>query len=109
MVEKKKKWGDVIESLEEINPDIYTDDQQKHLEREINYFKTHENRMDYKTGKTAGEPVGSGAIESTCAQYQGRFKLTGQFWSLAGDEAFLALSTIHKNNRWDQLFPHDLH
>jgi hypothetical protein len=99
---------DVIESLQEINPDIYTADQKHILKREINYFKTHENRMDYKKGKAAGEPVGSGAIESTCAQYQRRFKLTGQFWSLAGDEAFLALATLHRNNRWNQLFPHDL-
>ena len=107
---KKRTNGalDVIESLQELDPDIYTADQQKHLKREINYFKTHENRMDYKKGKAAGEPVGSGAIESTCAQYQRRFKLTGQFWSLAGDEAFLALATLHRNKRWNQLFSHDL-
>ena len=62
------------------------------IKREIHYFKEHQNRMDYKTGRKLGQPVGSGAIESTCSQYQRRFKLTGQFWSLAGDEAFLALS-----------------
>ena len=99
---------DVIESLREINPDQYTANQQKVLAREINYFDTHKNRMDYKSGKIAGEPIGSGAIESTCAQYQRRFKLTGQFWSVAGDEAFLALATLHRNNRWAQLFPYDL-
>jgi hypothetical protein len=63
--------------------------------------------MDYKAGKAAGQPVGSGAIESTCSQYQRRFKLTGQFWTLAGDEAFLALATLHRNDRWGRLFPHD--
>jgi len=107
---KNRKNGaiDVIESLQEIDSHIYSEEQQKVLKREINYFKTHENRMDYKEGKSAGEPVGSGAIESTCSQYQRRFKLTGQFWSLAGDEAFLALSTIHRNNRWYQLFQYDL-
>ena len=107
---KSRKDGalDVIESLQEINPNIYTANQQKVLEREINYLDTHKNRMDYKSGKSIGEPIGSGAIESTCAQYQRRFKLTGQFWSLAGDEAFLALATIHRNKRWNQLFPHDL-
>jgi len=105
----KRKDGalNVIESLKEINPEQYTTNQQEVLTREINYFDTHKDRMDYKSGKAAGEPVGSGAIESTCAQYQRRFKLTGQFWSLAGDEAFLALTTLHRNNRWDQLFPYD--
>lgn len=63
--------------------------------------------MDYKAGNAIGEPVGSGAIESTCSQYQRRFKLTGQFWTLEGDEAFLALATLHRNARWNRLFPHD--
>ncbi len=107
---KKRNNGalDVINSLQEIDPGKYTEKQQKVLNREINYFTGHKDRMDYKKGKSAGQPIGSGAIESTCAQYQRRFKLTGQFWSLEGDEAFLALDTLHRNNRWHQLFPHDL-
>ena len=28
-------------------------------------------------------------------------------WTLAGDEAFLALATLHRNSRWNRLFPHD--
>jgi hypothetical protein len=55
--------------------------------------------MDYKTGKSLGQPVGSGAVESTCSQFQRRFKVPGQFWSLEGDEAFLALATLHRNER----------
>ena len=43
---------------------------------------------------------------STCSQYQRRFELTGQFWSLAGAEALLALDTRHRNRRWHH-FPHD--
>jgi hypothetical protein len=35
------------------------------------------------------------------------FKRTGQFWSLDGDEAFLALATLHRNGRRHRLFPHD--
>ena len=26
---------------------------------------------------------------------------------LEGDEAFLALTTLHRNGRWHMLFPHD--
>ena len=84
-----------------------TKEQLNAIDREIGYFKEHKDRMDYKTGKALGQPVGSGAIESTCSQYQRRFKLTGQFWSLEGDEAFLALSTLHRNGRWKQLFSYD--
>jgi hypothetical protein len=76
-----------------------------HLEH--NFGHGHQDRMDYKTGQALGQPVGSGAVASTCSQYPRRFKLTGQFWSLEGDEAFLALDTLHRNERWHLLFPHD--
>ena len=100
---------DVIDSLCDIrdNIDGLTEKQQKTVEREIGYFNRHVNKMDYKNGKKLKQPLGSGAMESTCAQYQCRFKRTDQFWSLDGDEAFLALQTLHWNKRWHLLFPHD--
>ena len=108
---KRRKNGvlDVIESLEQLDATLsrITKAQREAIDREIGYFTDHKNRMDYKNGKALGQPVGSGAIESTCSQYQRRFKLPGQFWSLAGDEAFLALATLHRNDRWNQLFAHD--
>jgi len=45
-------------------------------------------------------------MEATCAQYQSRFKRTGQFWSAAGDEALLCLDTLWRNKRGHLLFPH---
>ena len=100
---------DVIQSLEDLQRKLKTfDDQQRTaLAREVAYLTGHKDRMDYKTAKSLGQPGGSGAIESTCSQYQRRFKLTGQFWSLPGDEALLALATVHRNRRWHLLFPHD--
>lgn len=86
----------------------YAQKQQETIQREINYFENNQHRMGYKTGADLGQPVGSGAIESTCSQYQRRLKLTGQFWSLEGDEAFLALSTLQRNGRWNKLFPDSL-
>lgn len=108
---KRRKNGavDVIEALQQIreNLDGLTAKQQKTLDQNLGYFQTHQDRMDYKTAKALDQPIGSGAMESTCAQYQCRFKRTGQFWSLEGDEAFLALATLHRNGRWWKLFPHD--
>lgn len=109
-LERRKEGAlDVINGLEGMKTTMKdrTKEQREAIEREINYFKEHQHGMDYKTGKALGQPVGSGAIESTCSQYQRRFKLTGQFWSLEGDEAFLALSTHHRNGRWKTLFPYD--
>lgn len=99
---------DVIEQLSSLRARLshLTEKQQDTLDREINYFDTHKDRMDYKKARTLGEPIGSGAIESTCRQYERRFKCMGQFWSLAGDESLMALETLHRNERWNTLFPH---
>jgi dethiobiotin synthetase len=59
--------------------------------------------------RRAGETQGSGAIESTCRQYQCRFKRPGQFWSLAGDEGLMCLETFWRNDRWHLLFSHIPH
>ena len=109
-LERRKDGAlDVIQGLEGLRTsmDRLTTEQRAELDQEIGYFNQHKNRMDYKRGKSLGQPVGSGAIESACSQYQRRLKLTDQFWSLQGDEAFLALSTLHRNVRWHLLFPHD--
>ena len=109
-LERRKNGAlDLIDSLEQLQRRLGTFDQDRKdaLAREIGYLRQHKDRMDYKNAKALGQPCGSGAIESTCSQYQCRFKRTGQFWSLAGDEAFLALATLHRNGRWDTLFPHD--
>ena len=76
------------------------------VEQEAAYLQTHRDRLDYGTAKTKGEPLGSGAMESTCRQYQVRFKRTGQFWSQPGDEALMCLETFRRNGRWHWLFPH---
>jgi hypothetical protein len=108
---KRRKDGvlDVITALSDMRSTIsgLSDKQQETLEREIGYFEERKDRMDYKAGKALGQPLGSGAVESTCSQYQCRFKRPGQFWSLEGDEAFLALQTLYWNRRWHLLFPHN--
>lgn len=76
------------------------------VQTEVNYFHEHQPRMDYRAGRRKGEPIGSGAIEATCRQYQCRFKRPGQFWSEDGDESLLCLDTFWRNGRWHLLFPH---
>lgn len=99
---------DVLQHLKELrlNPQPLTPAQLKALDAEVGYFTTHQGRMDYKQAKADGEPVGSGAVESTARQYQCRFKCTGQYWTLAGDEALLALATLKRNERWHLLYSH---
>ena len=66
----------------------------------------HQGRMDYRAGRRAGEPIGSGPVEATCRQYQCRFKRPGQFWSRSGDASLLCLETFWRNGRCPLLFPH---
>ena len=79
------------------------------VQKEIHYFGANLQRMKYREGARRGEPLGSGAIESTCRQYQCRFKRPGQFWSCEGDEALMCLETFWRNGRWHLLFPHSTH
>lgn len=112
----------VIASLSELKPRLL-EAQQKKIQTEIEYFEGNAPRMKYKEileardardkGKAteqqkelANHPVGSGAIESACRQYQCRFKRTGQFWTTPGDEALMCLETLWRNGRWHQLYPH---
>lgn len=61
------------------------------------YLESHRERMDYAAARRNGEPEGSGAMESTCRQYQCRFKRPGQFWSRVGDEALMCLDTFWRS------------
>ncbi|MDR1011133.1 MAG: hypothetical protein LBM04_08395 [Opitutaceae bacterium] len=81
---------------------------QAHLQRTIGYFENNISRLHYRGARECNEPVGSGAIESTCRQYQCRFKRPGQFWTKSGDEALLALDCFWRNHRWHLLFPHSI-
>jgi len=74
--------------------------------QEVEYFREHKDRMDYRAGRRAGEPIGSGPVEATCRQDQCRFKRPGQFRSQRGDESLLCLETFWRNGRWSLLFPH---
>ena len=112
----------VIATLSELKPCLLEAQQEK-IQTQIEYFTRNADRMKYKEilqardaceqGKAteqqkelANHPVGSGAIESACRQYQCRFKRTGQFWTTVGDEALMCLETLWRNGRWDQLYPH---
>jgi hypothetical protein len=96
----------VIGQLEEALGALPGGESATEVAREVAYFREHEDRMDYRAGRRAGEPIGSGPVEATCRQYQCRFKRPGQFWSRSGDESLLCLETFWRNGRWALLFPH---
>ena len=66
------------------------------------YFESHCERMRYDRVREAGCPVGSGAMESTCAQMPGRFKRPGQFWSDEGQ--CLQMELARRNEDWNEIW-----
>lgn len=103
---KKESAVKVVRQLEEILTSLPAGSKAAAVRTEVNYFHEHQERMDYRTARRRGEPLGSGAIEATCRQYQCRFKRPGQFWSRTGDEALLCLETFWRKGRGHLLFPH---
>ncbi len=96
----------VVRQLETVLATLPAGPARATVQTELNYFHEHQARMDYRAARRKGEPIGSGAIEATCRQYQCRFKRPGQFWSEDGDESLLCLDTFWRNGRWHLLFPH---
>jgi hypothetical protein len=96
----------VIRQLEEVLAAMPSGAAVQAVAKEVEYFHEHQERMDYRAGRRAGEPIGSGPVEATCRQTQCRFKRPGQFWSQAGDEALMCLEMFWRNDRWHLLFPH---
>ena len=74
------------------------------VERERAYFENHRDHIHYEAMAAQGCPNGSGAMESFCAQLQGRFKRCGQFWSPSGLADLLALDVARRNFDWDDLW-----
>jgi hypothetical protein len=95
----------VITQLEDIKPRL-DETAAKAAANAIEYYQNNQTRMKYKEGRKRNEPIGSGAIESTCRQLQCRMKRCGQFWSTRGDEALLCVEMFWRNERWERLFPH---
>lgn len=74
------------------------------IRREQNYFATHARRMNYQEVAARGWPIGSGAVESACAQKQGRLKRPGQFWTSNGLRHLNALMEARDHGYWDELW-----
>jgi hypothetical protein len=74
------------------------------IRREKNYFQSHNPRLNYQALSQRGWPIGSGSVESACAQRQRRFKRPAQFWTVDGLQNLNALIEARNLNHWDQLW-----
>jgi hypothetical protein len=69
--------------------------------RETHYFHDHREHVHYEQWAAQGIPIGSGAMESACGQFQGRLKGPGKFWTVDGKRNLAALDIARRNHEWD--------
>jgi len=107
-LKEKLLEGDGVEVIEDLDSLLtkLEGSRREAVQAQRNYLDNNRERLNYKGAKDKGEPLGSGAMESTCKQYEGRFHCPGQFWTTQGDEALMCLETFWRNGRWSLLFPH---
>ena len=73
------------------------------LEREIKYFDTHRDHIHYQDNQAKGFPIGSGAVESACSQFEDRFQRTGQFWKSESLGRLQSLKVARQDGDWEEL------
>lgn len=100
----------VLKSLDDLQALCADLNQEKRetVERTINYFHNHSDHLHYEKLESQGCPKGSGAMESTCSQFQDRFKRTGQFWTLPGEKNLMLLELARRNEDWDEIWEEPL-
>jgi len=76
----------------------------KAIGRCLGYFSDHRDRMRYANYRSAGIPIGSGAVESAVRRVVNlRMKGNSMYWLAEHAEAMLHLRAFLKAGRWDQL------
>jgi len=74
------------------------------VEREVEYFRHHRDHLQYASLAARGAPIGSGAVESACSQFQDRLKRRGQFWTRYGLRNLLVVDVAVKNRSLSHLW-----
>jgi hypothetical protein len=94
----------IIEELENREKDAKD---KKGIEREIKYFKKHEEHMAYKELRAHGRPMGSGAIESVIRRVLNqRIKGNGIMWLKGNAEALMVMRGSVLAGRWEETLAH---
>jgi len=74
----------------------------KQIDAELNYFNKNAGRMTYRTFRSKGYFIGSGAVEGACRHIVAqRAKLSGMRWLCSGADNVLAFRSIIKSGLFD--------
>lgn len=96
----------VIETLESLmtSPPPELAHATKIINSTTEYFLDHQDHIHYADLANQDIPIGSGAMESQCGQFQNRFKRRGQFWSQSGFACLIAVAIRCQNRELQSLW-----
>ena len=73
--------------------------------RNVEYFSTNRERMNYRKFRAMGLCVATGVVEGGCKHIVGtRLKRGGMRWTVAGANAIIALRCAVESNRFDDFW-----
>jgi DNA polymerase-3 subunit epsilon len=97
---KQGEVSKIIAALQDLEQD---QDHNEVIRTALQYFQTHETRMQYSQFRAEGLPIGSGVIESGVRRIINlRLKGVSIFWSPENAEGLLYLRCQSKSGRWVQ-------
>jgi len=86
-----------IAELMECLPHTTTDEHLAALDHVINYYRSNEERMRYRTFRSRGLPIGSGIVESAHRHVlQVRMKRAGQRWGIQRARRMVRLRAVYR-------------
>ena len=74
------------------------------LEKEAQYFRNNQHRMNYLEMREEGWAIGSGMVESGAKQFKARFTGPGMHWSRSGAENLIPIRAAILSGRYDDLW-----
>jgi hypothetical protein len=77
----------------------------KELDAQLNYFRSHADKMQYADYVAAGLPIGSGVTEAGCKELiKARFCRSGMRWNRDSGAKVLQLRAIRLSDQWDSFW-----
>ena len=77
----------------------------KELDAQLNYFRSHADKMQYADYVAAGLPIGSGVTEAGCKELiKARFCRSGMRWNRDTGAKVLQLRAIRLSDQWDSFW-----
>lgn len=77
----------------------------KELDAQLNYFRSHADKMQYADYVAAGLPIGSGVTEAGCKELiKARFCRSGMRWNRGSGAKVLQLRAIRLSAQWESFW-----